>query len=281
MMSIGDFRIVKCRKCGLVYVNPRLRENKLHEIYNKEYYSNPAFRGVKKQLYGYDRYLEDEFYIKETFKGRLRNIDRFSKKGSLLDVGCALGFFLEIAKEDGWKAKGLELSGHAYAYAKNKLGLDVLNKTIGNSNLKSSSFDAVTMFDVIEHLPDPKATLKEISRILKPGGVLAVTTPNIGSLAARLLWKRWEEVKRVREHIYFFSGFTLARLLEDLNFKILKKESAGRYFSIEAAIERGKIHNKPVFSAIGGILNFLNLSKKMIYIDPRYKVTIYAQKAAD
>ncbi|MBS3105500.1 class I SAM-dependent methyltransferase [Candidatus Woesearchaeota archaeon] len=278
LMAIGGFNIVKCKNCGLAYVNPRLKERKLHEIYDKKYFSNKAFNGAKTSFYGYGKYLEEEDCIKDTFRRRLKIINKLSGKGRLLDIGCAFGFFLELARDDGWDVQGLEISEYAYSYAKNVLKLPVMNKTLEKAKLKSDSFDVVTIFDVIEHLPDPKATLKEIRRVLKPNGFVVITTPNIGSMTAKILWKNWEEVRRVREHIYFFSKSTLKKILESLGFEVLRTESAGRYFSVKMAVERGKLYNKAIFILVGKISDSLGLSDKRIYVDPRYKMTMYARK---
>ncbi|MBW2976429.1 class I SAM-dependent methyltransferase [Candidatus Woesearchaeota archaeon] len=278
LMNVNGFTVVKCKKCGLVYVNPRLKEKKLHEIYNKEYFENPALNGSRSSFCGYGEYLKEKGNIQSTFNRRLKKINKFSKRGKLLDVGCAFGFFLELAKKDGWDVKGLEISKYAYAYAKEKLKLPAVNKTLEKARFKANSFGVVTLFDVIEHLPDPKSTLKEVRRILKPQGLVVITTPDIGSITAKILWKNWEEVKRVREHIYYFSKDTLKKLLESLGFKVLGTESAGRFFSVESAVKRGKLYNKAIFSVIEKLSKILRLNKKNIYIDPHYKITIYARK---
>lgn len=277
-MRIDGFSIVRCGKCGLTYVNPRLKEGVLHRIYNEEYYRNTAFKGSDAAFYGYGEYLKDEQDIKATFRRRMDVIGRLVKRGTLLDVGCATGFFLEVAKERGWKVQGLELSRFAYEYAKRKRRLPVINRTLEQAGFGNSSFDAVTMFDVIEHLPDPKKTVQEIHRVLRKGGVVAITTPNIGSLVARLLGKRWEEVRRVREHIYFFSEGTLRKMLKSVGFEILKVETAGRYFSVKSAIERGKLYSKPVFSLVEALSGIFGLRERKVYVDPKYKMTIYARK---
>lgn len=278
LMRIDGFKIVKCSNCGLAYVNPRLKLRSLHKIYNKSYYKNPAFKGAKLSFCGYMEYLQEKDFIVATFKKRLDQIENYLKGGKLLDVGCAYGFFLELAKKNGWQMQGLEISEAAYRYAKNNLRLPVLNKALEEAKFKNESFDVVTLFDVIEHLPNPNATIKEIRRILKPNGLLVITTPDIGSIVAKLLGKNWEEVKRVREHIYFFSKSTLKSMLELNNFRVLRTESAGRHFSVESAIKRGKIYNKKIFGIIEKLSKILNLSNKTVYIDPHYKITMYARK---
>lgn len=108
--------------------------------------------------------------------------------------------------------------------------------------------------------------------------MIVITTPDIGSIAAKFLGKKWEEVKRVREHIYFFSRNTLRKMLEANGFRILRTETAGRYFSVESAIKRGKLHHKSAFKIIEKFSEILKLKNKTIYVDPRYKITMYAVK---
>lgn len=148
-MAIDGFRIVKCKNCSLVYVNPRLKPKSLHKIYDSKYYRNSAFKGGKSAIYGYGEYLKEKNLIVATFKKRLDQIEKFSSPGKLLDVGCAFGFFLELARKHKWNVKGIEISEAGYNYAKNNLKLDVINRPLEEAGFKSGSFDAVTMFDVI------------------------------------------------------------------------------------------------------------------------------------
>ena len=120
--------------------------------------------------------------------------------------------------------------------------------------------------------------LKNIHRILKPGGVFAVTTPNIGSLPAKILGKRWEEIRRVREHIYFFSDKTLTKMLRSTGFEILENETAGRIFSCESATRRIYIYYPKLSKILASFTRILNLNNLKVYIDPRYKITVYARK---
>lgn len=280
-MKVDGFNIVKCRRCGLVFVNPRLKFNQLAEIYmDGTYYKNPSFNSNQNgaSLYGYEDYLKDEEEILKTFARRLDTIEKYSNRGKLLDVGCGLGFFLKLASERGWKVNGVEISKLAADFVKKRHKLPVFNGTLAQANFKKGYFDAITLFDVIEHIPDPKSMLLQANELLKPNGLLAVTTPNIGSLSARILGTRWEEVKRVREHIYFFSEKTLKSMLRSAGYKVIKTESAGRFFPVKGAVNRLKTYSHAASKVAEKVADCFNLNDRSIYVDPHYKVTIYSRK---
>lgn len=198
----------------------------------------------------------------------------------MLDVGCAMGFLLDLARDQGWTVEGVELSEYACLHAVEELHLPVLHGTLHDAEFDGGKFDAVTLFDVIEHFPNPRKEIREVARVLRPGGIFAVTTPDVGSLVARLLGRNWAEIRRVREHTYFFSRKTLRKMLEAEGFEVLRIERAGRYFPVWAFVERGKRLSKMVFGFVEKISVFLGLQEKMIYVDRRYKMTIYARRRA-
>ncbi|MFZ0773645.1 MAG: class I SAM-dependent methyltransferase [Candidatus Sulfotelmatobacter sp.] len=135
----------------------------------------------------------------------------------LLDVGCALGFMLEEAKGAGWNPVGVETSEFAARYAAQHTGCPVYAGTLQKAALPSESFDVVTLMDVIEHVPEPVELIAEIYRILRPGGVLLIVTPNFGSLFVRLYrlnaYGVWPD-----QHVVYFKPSTMARLLRKVGF---------------------------------------------------------------
>ncbi len=138
---------------------------------------------------------------------------------SVLDFGCGWGFFLGAAKERGWDAHGLEpLPGHA-VYARAKFGLDVLTDTLRDDSFAPEQFDAVTAFQVFEHIPDPAGDVMRLQRLLKPGGLMLIEVPNIATWSVRLLKDRHRHF--VQDHLNFFSAETLSDLLTRNGFKIL------------------------------------------------------------
>ena len=277
--EIDGFHIVRCRHCGLVYVNPRYQERALQEIYTENYYDHD---GIKNGLefFGYDDYLADEENIKITFAKRLKTIERYVPKGRLLDVGCATGFFLDLARKAGWAVVGSEVSTFSARYAVEKLRLDVRLGQLRDLNLDAGMFDVVTMWDVIEHVVDPMAELEETRRILRAGGLLSIITPDVSSPVARLLGGRWEEYRRVREHIYFFSRRTMTEMLRRAGFEVLRMESADKVFYLGPAVQRLKYYTWDgiITNAVARLIYRLGLDKLRININPLTKMAVYARK---
>jgi 2-polyprenyl-3-methyl-5-hydroxy-6-metoxy-1,4-benzoquinol methylase len=279
LMEVDGFHIVRCKQCGLIYVNPRYREETLHEIYTESYYDHDGITNGL-EFYGYDDYLRDEENIRITFARRLETIESYANKGRLLDVGCATGFFLDLARQQGWEVVGTEVSDYGARYARQYFGLDVHLGTLSELGFGAQSFDVVTMWDVIEHVLDPTAELHEVHRILRHEGVLSIITPDAGSLVARVLGRRWEEFRRVREHVYFFSKRTLAEMLRKTGFEIVRTESANKVFYLGPAVKRLKYYtwDGGVTNAAARLVYRLGLDSVRININPFTKMTVYARK---
>lgn len=167
--DLGDYRVLRCPECGLHFVDLPYDER---EIKDMDYY------------WGEDIYAEEGESIRRWSAGEMCGVERFMPPGRLLDVGCSFGYLLEAAKSRGWQVSGVEISRKIVEnYLGGRAGeLNVFNGRLEDARYESGSFDAVTMFDVIEHLADPAATLSEVSRVLRPGGLLAVETPREESL---------------------------------------------------------------------------------------------------
>ena len=278
LFTIQSLNLVKCKKCNLVYVNPRYTETELKSIYEENYFENPRFYEDGLGHYGYDQYFLDKENIQMNFEHRLNTIMKLTKSGRLLDIGCAAGFFLDLARKRGWKVSGIELSPDAIKFSKEKLKLSVKKGDIDKTKLSRSLYEAVTLFDVIEHLPNPYKALRKINASLKPGGIIVITTPDVGSIAARILGKNWLEFKRIREHIYFFSRETISKMLEKSGFEVVKIETTGRYFTLKSAFEFMSLQNKR-FKPVSSAMKHLGLGGIKLHINPMYKMTAYARKA--
>lgn len=257
------FNIVKCRKCGLVYVNPRLKAEALKKVYTKGYYSGrdtPEYEdyiGTK----AYEDYIGMEKELKATFKKRLKIIEKYKKNGRLLDIGCAIGFFGEVAKENDWDAFGVDFSEWASNYARGR-GLNVFTGDLTEANFSDDYFDVITMWEVIANLTDPYSNLIEAHRILKKNGLIVISTGNINSVFAKLKGRDWMLLSP-EGHQYYFSPETLRKMLEVTGFKILSVMH-------ETITWSGRIRRLPGYTYIDWVL-----IKKLKFGDC---ITVYASK---
>jgi 2-polyprenyl-3-methyl-5-hydroxy-6-metoxy-1,4-benzoquinol methylase len=195
-------RHVKCQKCHLVYVNPIKKEDKIKEDYS--------------QMKSIDASIIRASRLRAT-KSQVQLINKYSNGTSLLDIGCGEGFFLFNASKAGYRTKGIELSQDAAAYAKREFGLDIEARAFDELQLPGNYFDVVTLWQVLEHLPRPLEILNEAHRILKPGGLIAASTPDIEGIPSRILRRKWWNIRMI--HINQFSTKTLMDILQNAGFK--------------------------------------------------------------
>lgn len=214
----NDATYVRCSACSLVYENPRLSEEELVEFYSKKSYF------IKEEdtcTSGYENYftqcttglLEEYFDLVE----RYANV----RRGKLCDVGCGPGGLLKIARDRGWEATGVEISSWAVLEGR-KAGLDIYEGSLLDARFPADSFDAVSMFDVLEHLATPRQYVQEIHRILKPGGVLLIETPNVDGFFARYVYRQNADLVKPRAHICLYGPKSARLLLEPFGFSTVK-----------------------------------------------------------
>jgi 2-polyprenyl-3-methyl-5-hydroxy-6-metoxy-1,4-benzoquinol methylase len=214
------FNIVQCRKCGLVYVNPRLKAETLKKFQTKGYYlgnETPEYESP----WGYADYIGMEKQLKRGFRKKLKIIEKYIMGGKLLDIGCAVGFFLEVAEENNWECFGVEISEWASNYARER-GLNVFTGDLLEIKFPDEYFDVVTLWGVVENLRDLHSSLIEVNRILKKKGLVAISGGNIKSIVARFYGVNWQSLVPEGD-LFYFSPDTLRKMLEATGFKIVKK----------------------------------------------------------
>lgn len=202
----GDpFTIYRCGVCGLASTLPRPAGADLQRYYPPSYYGQGRRYGAP-----LERLLAALYAV------RARGIVRASgaARGSALDVGCGRGQILDQLRRRGWKVVGTELSDASAAYARDMLGLTVHVGPLADLALPAEGFSLVILWHVLEHAEDPAGLLREIVRLLKPGGTLLVAVPNFGSPEARIGRGVWFHLD-VPRHLSHFTPRTLAALLED------------------------------------------------------------------
>ena len=176
-------------------------------------------------------YERDKESMRETFELYIKYMEKaLGRKGRLLDVGCATGYFMTIAKNLGWEVEGIEISKYATSVGSLK-GLTIYNGVLEDVSLPEHSFDAVTLFDVVEHLRDPKSTVLQAKRLLKEGGIIAVTTPDTGGLWAKMLGPWWHLVSPP-EHLVLFNRNNFSDLIARIGFSPLIVMNLGKRFTL-------------------------------------------------
>ncbi|MDR2144362.1 MAG: class I SAM-dependent methyltransferase [Treponema sp.] len=203
------FSYVRCGQCGLVQINPQPDPAAVVSRY-----------GRGEDYLSYERKNEAAFLrLQELALGDAGFFDLEKKNGPgrVLDIGCATGALLASLEKRGWIVQGIEISGPQAEYCR-KRGLEVSSLPLEENHFPPEHFDVASASHVIEHLNDPGAFVREIFRILKKGGRLYVTTPNIAGFQARLFGGRWRSA--IFDHLYLFSRDTLCALLERAGFRV-------------------------------------------------------------
>ncbi len=267
----GPYSVRRCRRCGLGFTSPRLEAQELAAMYGDDSY----WRSGSPKTLGYHDYRADEPLYLETFRRRLGfALAGGPRGGRALDVGCAAGFCMAVLRERGFDVSGVEVSPTIAAHARDRFGFDTVHVgTLQEAPFAEGSFDLITMWDVIEHVPDARALLSRARELLAPGGLLIVETQDIDSAFARALGPRWHHYKHA-EHIYHHTPSTVRRLLADAGFHTerLTHRFAGKYVSFHFIAERaGRIH--PLLSralrplaALQGANLYLNFMDEMIVL---------------
>ena len=207
----------RCSRCGLIFQNPMPDQKDLLRRYDSRYYE-------------YE--IENERPFFELMKLALGDTGFWELSKSMnagkriLDIGCATGMLLEFLRDTGgWKTEGVEVCETAVRFGREKRGLSIFQGTLKEASFGGSSFDVVHASHVIEHVSDPSAFLKEIYRILRPGGFLIITTPNVSGLQSRIYKEKWRSA--IADHVYLFSKKTLKAYLHAAGFSIRKSKTWG------------------------------------------------------
>ena len=223
------FAIVRCPSCGLLFRRDLPTKEELDEIYGVSYFQgSPDGSGT-----GYLDYIGDETLHRQAAQRRLALIERTDPhRGRLLDVGAAAGFFVAEAQAHGWEAGGLDVSEAMVRWGREHLGVPLELGMLASAEAgPEGSLDVLTMWDYIEHSIDPVGEVREARRLLKPGGLFALSTGDAATLVARISGRRWH-LLAPEYHNYFFTASTLTRLLEENGFEVVSFDHRGSRYPL-------------------------------------------------
>lgn len=206
----GFFSIVKCLNCELVFLSPRPKITEISTYYEQENYFG---RNIRDYTIKYDDKKEREFAY-----GKIYSIIFSNKKsGNILDIGAGTGLFLSKLKDEKWDVKGVELMRDAVKYCMDKYGIKLFQGDFFAAKFRENSFDVITLNGALEHLHKPQEALQKAHSLLKKGGMIIFSVPNVTSLGNFIFGKNWFPWQPPR-HLYHFSPITAAKMLVNAKF---------------------------------------------------------------
>ncbi|MGI8946101.1 MAG: class I SAM-dependent methyltransferase, partial [Thermoleophilaceae bacterium] len=275
-MTVEGHGFRRCAACASLFLAQPPREVAA-QYEGRDYFVDPGFGPPGGGCFhGYRDYLADRREITEKFERVLAHLERLVEPGRLLDVGAGPGFMVAAARERGWEATGVDLNGWAAAYARNELGVDVREASLASAALPEGGLDALSMLDLIEHVTDPHELVAEAARVLRPGGALAILTPDAGSPVSRALGARWPEVQRPPEHVVLFSVAGLAALLAEHGFEVEGWHSIGKRSTVETLLEDVSPAAPAAARLLRPLLSGRAAGRLRFELDPRTKFCLYA-----
>jgi SAM-dependent methyltransferase len=265
-MSVVPPAAAACRMCGSASVHPWLEKHgvpifrcaacdggfvpdaavpaDLEALYRREYFEGACATG-------YPTYQADLPFMERTFARRLAWIAARARRGRLLDVGAAYGAFLRVARADGWAAMGVEIAPDCAAAAARYARAPVIAGDFLRADLPGG-FDVITMFDVIEHLRDPGASLDRALALLAPDGIVVIETGDRASPWARALGRRWYFLDPP-QHLSYFSARGLDALLGARGLAIRGRARPGRWVSLANVAFKLAHHGGGPLRALEGV----------------------------
>jgi SAM-dependent methyltransferase len=250
-----------CRNCEIEFIFPQLNEDELKILYSENYYKSWGIAGNK------ENETTKEMKI-ATFELRLNLIQQFISTGKILDIGCATGYFLELASKKGFEPYGVEYSDYSASIAQNKFGQqNIFCGTLEQCHFQNNSFDVIAMSDLIEHVRNPIDTLTKASSLLKDNGVIMIMTPDTKTISHLLMGKRWTHYKL--EHFFYFNKRAIRCVAKKIGLELAHYEKSKKALTINYLHTQFNVYKHwlltPLVNLAYSILS-KKLSSKVFYI---------------
>ena len=263
--------VVQCANCSFVYVNPRLKNEQLNSIYLHNYFKN--------KKYGYVGYELQEVLRKKNFERWLEDAGDHIPKNKIirsLDVGCAAGYCLDVMKEKVWDVEGIELEEEMHTVL-NRTGYNV-SKTRLEDFETEKKYSVITLFDVLEHIPDPDKVFKKLYSLLEADGVIIIVTPDHKSFQRKFFQKKWFQYKPI-EHIQYFTRHTINIFAERNGLQMVMVKHCGQYADTDFIVNRLRYyHFSFLHTLFNKMFSLLRLKNKFFYIDTGSLLAVFKKK---
>ena len=259
----GRFSILRCHACRLERLSPQPTVQELDNLYSERYFESDDPGSPGYAAYGA---MHDALTAAaEAQMSTMPSLDDIGGAGELLDVGCGYGTFIALARAAGWNARGIDYSAAAAAAAHSRYGVDVEVGDFARHGAGYGRFDVLTMWDAIEHFPDPLRALQSAYRALKPGGRLILSTPDTASWDARLLGRRWYGYTKVPEHLWYFDRQTLGALGERAGFRVLEARPWGFVRTLGFCTDKLGVYHPVLGSVARKVTDIARVTDKRLF----------------
>ncbi len=212
--------LMKCCSCGFVWADTSISKEELRRVYNGNYFFESE----------YSDYLREKPALQKNFKRNLNILKKFVPSGNLLEIGCAYGFFLDLAQAN-YDTEGIDINENACMYAKENLKLNVICGDFMETDFSKNSYDIIVSWATLEHMSEPNLYIEKISSLLKKGGIFCFSTIDIKALLPRLQRNKWRQIHSPT-HLSYFSKKTLFLLLNKYGLKPIYSKHMGECRSV-------------------------------------------------
>jgi 2-polyprenyl-3-methyl-5-hydroxy-6-metoxy-1,4-benzoquinol methylase len=279
-----DGPLARCRDCGLFYVilperrSPEKESWQALDQSDSKYVASEmarlAERARELALIDPEVEMNERPWRELTARERLDDLKRFATSGRFLEIGCSTGEMLIVASSS-FAVTGVEADERNSRLARSR-GLDVFSGTLRDAKFPDEHFDVAAIYHVIEHVPSPREELRELHRVIKPGGWLVLETPNIATAWFRLLGARWRQI--IPDHIFFFTPRTITKLCESNGFETRELRSVGKAMSVRLFINRLSRYSRPTAKLLEAVSDRLSLSDHTIRLKLGDVMRLYAKR---
>lgn len=272
-LSKNGYQLMRCLSCGLLFYDFKKNYSEfLDKQYSKGYFTGQS------DLRSYVDYGRDKGNIKKNMEWYVNEIKQYKTGGTFLDVGCAYGYAMEEAHEKGFDVYGIDPSTYAISQAKKKFPKKVQVMFLSQIKFKPDFFDVVTLFDVFEHLQNPRKDLQKIKKILKKDGLLVIATGDAGSLWSKITGRKWT-FYNPPQHIFYFNRNNITSLLNEQGFSVLTIKTTGKWLSASYVLHLAETVGESSFARfISPLVHNTILGRIPFYLKLDDNMVVFARK---